>query len=94
MPQQQEYKQLILPILKRYMIKHAAIFGSFAKGISTVDSDLDLLIEPADKFTLFNMIALEEEISAAVDRKVDLVEYTALKPSIREEVLRTAVTIL
>ena len=76
------------------MIKHAAIFGSFAKGTSTNESDLDLLIEPAERFTLFKMITLEQEISEALNRKVDLVEYTALKPSIREEVLRTAVTIL
>lgn len=94
MSQQQEYKQLILPILKRYMVKHAAIFGSFAKGTSTLESDLDLLIEPTGSFTFFKMLALEQEISAALNRKVDLVEYTALKPSIREEVLRTAVTIL
>ena len=76
------------------MIKHAAIFGSFAKGTSTIDSDLDLLIEPANSFTLFKMIALEQEISAALNRKVDLVEYSALKASIKQEVLRTAVPIL
>jgi predicted nucleotidyltransferase len=47
------YQQLILPVLKRHLIKRAAIFGSVAKGIITVDSDVDLLIEPEKDFTIF-----------------------------------------
>ncbi len=94
MTQLQQLKQLIVPILNRYMVKHAAIFGSVAKGSANAQSDLDLLIEPERNFTLFKMLALEEEIACVLNRKVDIVEYGALKPSIKDEVLRTAVTIL
>ena len=62
MQQLEQYQKLILPVLKRYFIKRAAIFGSFAKGTTTADSDLDLLIEPEKDFTLFKMIQLEDEI--------------------------------
>jgi len=68
------YQQLILPVLKRYFIKRAAFFGSFAKGNNTINSDVDLLIEPGTKFTLFNLLKLEEEISALTKRKVDLID--------------------
>jgi len=44
MQQLEEYQQLILPVLKRHLIKRAAIFGSFAKGNTTANSDMDLLI--------------------------------------------------
>ena len=94
MQQLEQYQQLILPVLKRYFIKRAAIFGSFAKGDNTAHSDIDLLIEPQKDFTLFKMLQLEEEISDLVKRKVDLVEYSALKPSIKKEVLLSAITIL
>jgi len=90
----EKYKQLILPVLKRYLIKRAAIFGSLAKGRMKADSDVDLLIEASDGFTLFNMLKLEEEISELTKRKVDLVEFSALKTSIRAEVLSSAITIL
>jgi predicted nucleotidyltransferase len=40
------------------------------------------------------MLKLEEEISELIKRKVDLVEYSALKPSIRKEVLLSSITIL
>ena len=94
MQQLEQYQKLILPVLKRYFIKRAAIFGSLAKGNLNAGSDVDLLIEPGVGFTLFNMLKLEEEISELIKRKVDLVEYSALKPSIEKEVLSSAITIL
>lgn len=94
MAQLEEYQQLMVPVLKRYFIKRAAIFGSLAKGDMTDDSDVDLLIEAESGFTLFNMLNLEQEISDLIHRKVDLVEYGALKASIKNEVLQTAIQIL
>jgi uncharacterized protein len=94
MQQLQYYQQLILPVLKRFDIKRAAIFGSFAKGAEHSESDIDLLIEPAKSFTLFNMLQLEAEISHLTNRKIDIVEYNALKSSIKSEVLQSAITIL
>ena len=88
------YQKLILPVLIRYSIKRAAIFGSAAKGGMNADSDIDLLIEADAGFTLFKMLKLEEEISGLLKRKVDLVEYSALKASIRDEVLSSAISIL
>ena len=41
----QEIKEKITPILQRYGIKKAAIFGSFAKGEAKTSSDVDILVE-------------------------------------------------
>jgi len=94
MKELEQYKKLILPVLERYFIKRAAFFGSFAKGTNTADSDVDLLIEPTKGFTLLEYFELEREISKLTKRKVDLVEYSAIKSSIRDEVLSSAITIL
>lgn len=94
MEELEQYQKLILPVLERYFIKRAAFFGSFAKGTHTTKSDVDILIEPTKGFTIFEFLKLEEEISALTKRKVDLVEYSAIKPSIKEEVLLSAITIL
>jgi predicted nucleotidyltransferase len=94
MKELEQYKTLILPVLQKYLIKRAAFFGSFAKGTNTTESDVDLLIEPTRGFTIFEYFELEREISALTNRKVDLVEYSAIKSSIREEVLSTAIPIL
>lgn len=90
----EQYQNALLPILIRYDIKRAAIFGSVAKGYSRPASDIDILIEPKSGFTLFNMLNLEAEIERALDKKVDLVEFAAIKASIKNEVLQNAITIL
>jgi predicted nucleotidyltransferase len=90
----EQHKELIVPVLKRYNVQHAAIFGSVAKRSATAISDIDLLIEPAAGFTLFKMLELELEIAELVNQKVDLVEYSALKASIKDEVLNPAIAIL
>jgi predicted nucleotidyltransferase len=65
-----------------------------AKGNFNINSDLDLLVEGDASFTMFKLLSLEEEISELINRKVDLVEYNAIKPSIRQEVLQSAIAIL
>jgi predicted nucleotidyltransferase len=90
----ESYKQMIVPVLQRYAVKQAAIFGSLAKGNLTEESDIDLLIEPAPGFTLFQMLQMEEDITRLTKRKTDIVEYIALKSSIKDEVEQTAIIIL
>ena len=38
-------KKIIMPILKKNKIKKAGIFGSYARGEETKNSDIDILIE-------------------------------------------------
>lgn len=38
-------KSLIIGVLKKYPIKRASIFGSFARNEANSSSDIDLLIE-------------------------------------------------
>lgn len=61
------------PIFKKYNISNAYIFGSYAKNIAKSDSDIDFLIIPPQKFTLFDMLSLEEELKETFDKNIDLV---------------------
>jgi predicted nucleotidyltransferase len=88
------YSGLIIPILKKQNIEKASIFGSVAKGTAGIHSDLDVLITPGDNFTIFNVIELEEELKNLLKCKVDIVEHAALKFSIRQEALSSAISIL
>ena len=40
------------------------------------------------------ILKLERELSESVSRKIDIVEYSAIKPSIRERVLKEAIPIV
>ena len=87
-------KLLLTNVLKKYAIKKAAVFGSFARNEAGIDSDVDLLIETGKPLTLFDVLRLEKELEDAVQRKIDVVEYSAIKPSIRENILKEAILIL
>ena len=87
-------RQTILSVLKKQPIQRAAVFGSFARGEEHAHSDIDLLIEYSARHTLFDILRLENELSEATSRKVDIVEYAAIKPTIKERILSQAITIL
>ena len=87
-------KQSILSVLKRQPILRAAVFGSFARAEENESSDIDLLIEYSFPHSLFDIMKLENELTKATSRRVDLVEYTAIKPSLKDRILSQAVTIL
>jgi len=80
-------KKKIRPILKKYGIKKAGIFGSSARGESVVN-DLDLLVKIEKKISLLEFIGIQQELEDKLGMKVDLVEYDAIKPSLKDDILR------
>lgn len=82
------------PELEReYKVKSLAIFGSYARGEQTEDSDVDILVEFDKVIDLFRYIELENYLSDIVHHKVDLVMRDALKVRIKDRVLKEAVNI-
>jgi predicted nucleotidyltransferase len=74
-------------------VLHAALFGSVARGESRPDSDIDILIDfdPAAGVTIFDYVALRDDIASLFDEPVDVIDREALKPHLREPVARDLV---
>lgn len=83
----QEIKTKVSPILLKYNIKRAGIFGSVARGTFDSKSDLDLLIELNEKISLLEFVKIKFELEDVLGLKVDLVEYQTLKPSLKNQIL-------
>ena len=49
----QSKRREILAISQQFSLNNVRVFGSIAKGLDTEASDVDLLVEPTDKTTLF-----------------------------------------
>jgi predicted nucleotidyltransferase len=66
-------------------IRHAAVFGSVARGTNRQDSDLDIMIDvdPEAHLTVFAYIGLKEYIAGLFDGPVDVVSRDGLKPYVR-----------
>jgi len=87
-------KPQIVRILKKYKVKRAGIFGSYARGEEKKNSDVDILIKPTAKIMGFKFAGLEIELSEKLHKKVDLVSYNGISPYLKEDILKQEVRII
>jgi predicted nucleotidyltransferase len=79
-------------IMERFGVKKVGVFGSFARGEKHRDSDVDILVEFKEgQKTFGNYMDLKFYLEELFGREVDLVIETAIKPRLREHVLKEAV---
>ena len=90
----EEIKEKVTPILRRYGVKRASIFGSAIRGEMRNDSDIDILVEIGEDISLLDFVALKLELEDALGRRVDLVEFDSIKPRLREKILKEQVVII
>jgi predicted nucleotidyltransferase len=90
----EDVKRKILPILEQYEVKKAGLFGSVVRGELREDSDIDILVEIEKDISLLDFVDLKLEIEEKLGRKVDLVEYSTIKPLLKDVILREQVAIL
>ncbi len=83
----------IVPVLKKHKVTKAGIFGSYAKNKATAQSDLDLLVELTYPMSSIDFSGLKIELEDLVGKSVDLVEYKAIKPIIKDNILKSEVRI-
>jgi len=84
----------IIPILERYEVKKAAVFGSFVRGEQKKDSDIDILVEFKGKKSLLDLAGLKIELEDTLQRKVDVLTYNSLHPLLRDRILKEQKVIL
>jgi len=80
--------------LRRYGVKRLGLFGSCVRGEMSEASDIDMLVEIEKDISLLDFVGLKLEIEDSLGKKIDLVEYDALKPPLREKILKEQVVIL
>ena len=76
-----------------YKVKILGIFGSYSQGIPRRGSDIDILVEFSESLDFFEFLKLEEFLERLLGIKVDLVTRDALKPLIKDEILKEAIYI-
>lgn len=78
----QKITQQIAEYFKTQPVLKAWLFGSFARGEETQDSDVDILVE-YDKNARISLMTISHmigELEQSIGRKIDLVEEGCLLP--------------
>src|SRR3989339_1434931 len=76
--------------IRGFGVKRLGLFGSVARGEATEVSDLDFLVE-LEKKTFDVYMDLKDFLEEIFGCKVDLVMKEALKPRLREPILKETV---
>ena len=63
----------------KYNVEQIGLFGSYARDEATENSDIDIFVKM--KPSLFDMVAIKEQIENDLDKKVDIIrEHKNIKP--------------
>lgn len=73
---------------KEYNIKRIGIFGSYARGEESPDSDIDILVEFSRVPDLFKYVAAEMYLESILHKKIDLVEKNSIRAELKNNILQ------
>lgn len=75
-------------VLPRYDVREAYLFGSFARGEQTPDSDIDLRLVCGDSMTFGTLYELSLELEEELGREVEIVTNPPghMRPAFRKNI--------
>ena len=79
--------------LRERGVRHAALFGSCARGQERPDSDVDIMIEidPAARIGIYEYVAIKDYIAGLFDTRVDVVRRDRLNTDVRPAAVGDAI---
>ncbi len=81
----EEIRVKVLPVLHKYHVKKALLFGSSTRGEMQRGSDIDLIIDIGELTSGLKFIEIKRKMEKRLNRKVDLISYNSLAYSNLEE---------
>ncbi len=84
------HRERVLALMAKHRVSNARVFGSDGHGNDNDRSDLDLLVDPTERTTLFDIGALRVALSDLLGVRVDVITPKALPERSRDAVLAEA----
>ena len=86
-------KALKKNISDKYKVNRIGLFGSYIRGEQQIDSDIDILTHFKDDADFFDLVGLGQFLEEKLHQKVDIVSEDALRPELKDKILKEAVYI-
>lgn len=85
----QEIAKEVKPVMQKYGVKSAGLFGSYARGDARADSDVDILVSLGSKpLSLWDFVAFKNELSDILKKTVDLISDKAIIPYFKDYIYK------
>ena len=79
-------KSLKQELKTQFGIEKIALFGSYARGEATEESDVDIAVISMDEKNYFTLIAAIHYLEEKLNRKIDMGYFDAIRPFIKQQI--------
>lgn len=81
----------IAAFCRKHGIRKFSLFGSVLRNDFGPESDVDVVAEfrPQARFGLFELVDMQDELTAIVGRNAEIFEFRAMRPWMQEEVAKS-----
>ena len=87
-------KKTIKPILNKYGITDINLFGSYARGEATKNSDIDIYCDSGNIKNLIEQGKMEDELEQALNKEVDVIfSSSKMDPFFKEQIMEDMIKI-
>ncbi|MCL1999248.1 MAG: nucleotidyltransferase domain-containing protein [Turicibacter sp.] len=70
--------EIITPVLEKYPVRRAALFGSYAREEQRTNSDVDLIVDLEDSHRLL-FFDLYDDLENILDIEIDLIPFETIE---------------
>jgi uncharacterized protein len=86
----QLHRAAIRRVVEAHRASNPRVFGSTLRGEDSAQSDLDILVDPQPRMSLFDIGAIRRELRELLGVEVDVLTPRALPDGFRDRVLAEA----
>ena len=87
------HREAIRTIAESNNVRNVRVFGSVLHGTDTECSDLDLIVDPTETTSLFDIGAITHELGNLLGVRVDVLTPRALPDKFRQRVIDEAMPV-
>ena len=89
-----EIRQMVAPLLEKYDMASASLFGSYARNAADSESDIDVLLVGNEGFRALNVFGVAEDLHRQSGKRVDVYEISELNAGpFRDAILEEAIAL-
>lgn len=82
----EQIRDIVTPIARAHGIQSLYLFGSYARGEATDESDIDLRMDTASVLSLFEIGGIYADLMDGLNKELDLVSTRGAEPAFLDRI--------